>query len=90
MVLTNSPARISRVAAAQTGKVQPGRGKPKGDAMTDVNLDVETLDRITVAGIKYWRKEVMRCESKHPDDIRQNRLLVAAADILLAYVGETP
>lgn len=53
-----------------------------------VTLDIDTLDRITVCGLKSWRATISESDSKHPDDIRMNKLSLAAIDVILGFMGE--
>ncbi len=54
-----------------------------------VELDAETLDRITVAGLRDWRESISGAKAKHADDRAADKLRIAAIDILLAYNGAT-
>jgi len=56
--------------------------------MTGVTIDSETLDRITVLGLKQWR-EITSHEAEHAAhqlDRDAGKLRTAAIDILLAYL----
>ncbi len=52
-----------------------------------VELDAETLDRITVAGLRDWRESISESEAKHAEDRAADKLRIAAIDILLEYNG---
>ena len=52
-----------------------------------VELDAETLDRITIAGLHDWRESISGANAKHAEDRAADAMRVAAIDILLAYHG---
>ncbi len=53
----------------------------------EVTLDLETLDRITIAGLREWREGILEAEAKHAEDKAADTMRVAAIDLLLAYNG---
>ncbi len=54
---------------------------------TAVTIDAETLDRITIAGLRDWREAISETEANHAEDRAADKMRVAAIDILLAYHG---
>ncbi len=52
-----------------------------------VTIDADTLDRITVAGLRDWRALISGAKAKHAEDRAADKMRVAAIDILLAYHG---
>ncbi len=54
----------------------------------EVTIDLETLDRITVAGLRNWRADIAGSKSKHAEDQKADAMRTAAIDVLLAYNGE--
>ncbi len=53
----------------------------------EVKIDAETLDRITVAGLRDWRETISETKAKHAEDRAADAMRIAAIDILLAYNG---
>ncbi len=52
-----------------------------------VTIDADTLDRITVAGLRDWRVSIRGSKSKHAEDRAADKMRLAAIEILLAYNG---
>ena len=55
--------------------------------MTKISLSVESLEAITIDGIKAIRLECETPSSSHPEDISACKIRVAACDVLLSYLG---
>ena len=53
----------------------------------EVALDLETLDRITVAGLRNWRADIVGSKPKLAEDQKADAMRIAAIDVLLAYNG---
>ena len=57
--------------------------------MEPVFLDRETVDQITIIGLRLILAEVRGKKGLHVDDTSANRLRRAAVDVLLEYLGES-
>ncbi len=53
----------------------------------EVTLDLETLDRITIAGLREWRVGCVNSKSNYTEDKKADAMRIAAIDVLLAYNG---
>ena len=53
----------------------------------EVTLDLETLDRITILGLREWRAGCVNSKSCNAEDKKADAMMIAAIDVLLAYNG---
>lgn len=55
--------------------------------MTKITISAETLDALTIDGLRSIREQCTSEASTHPHDIAADKMRVAACDLLLDYLG---